>query len=324
MTTPIDRLRSVTNSNGAPSASNLLVTLFGDALLPHGRNVRASVGSLTSLLAPFGVSERLVRTSLTRLVNDGLLVATSVGRRSFYGVADRSIDLFRQADARIYGSRRTNWDGAWTLVVIDGAEATTEGRARLRQRLTWAGFGVVAPNVMASPVVSAEEAALVVGQEGEFRNVLVTRATVFDGASTIDEEQLARRCAPLDLVAAKYDAFVDSFEGFDRGTLAGLTATDAFKLRILLVATYRRIVLSDPQLPESLLPDGWAGARARALAAFVYGGCIDAAERHLAQVAELPTGALVPDADWLHGRFVVEQRVVDQPDLDQTVADQAS
>jgi phenylacetic acid degradation operon negative regulatory protein len=317
VTAPLDRLRSVTNSNGAPSARNLLVTLFGDALLPHGQDVSASVGSLAALLAPFGVSERLVRTSLTRLVNDGLLVATSVGRRSFYGVADRSIDLFRQADARIYGSRRTTWDGAWTLVVVDGAEATTAGRARLRQRLTWAGFGVVAPNVMASPMVSAEEAARVVAQEGEFRNVLVTRATVFDGVGTIDEEELARRCAPLDLVAAKYDAFVDSFDGFDRDTLSGLAPTDAFKLRILLVATYRRIVLIDPLLPESLLPDGWAGARARALAAFVYGGCIDASERHLAQVAELPNGALVPDADWLHGRFVVEERIVEDRVVDE-------
>jgi phenylacetic acid degradation operon negative regulatory protein len=306
VTSPLDRLRSVTNSNGAPSARNLLVTLFGDALLPHGRDVSASVGSLAALLAPFGVSERLIRTSLTRLVNDGLLVATSVGRRSFYGVAEGSIGLFRQADARIYGSRRTNWDGAWTLVVIDGAEATAAGRARLRQRLTWAGFGVVAPNVMASPVVTAEEAAQVVEQEGEFRNVLVTRATVFDGEGTIDQEDLARRCAPLDLVAAKYDEFVAEFEAFDRSALAELAPPDAFKLRILLVATYRRIVLVDPLVPESLLPDGWAGARARALAAFVYGGCIDAAERHLARVAELPTGAIVPDANWLHGRFVVE------------------
>ncbi len=306
MIDPVERLRSATSSNGAPSARNLLVTVFGDALLPHGADTAVSVSSLATLLGPFGVSERLVRTSLTRLVNDGMLTTRAVGRRSFYGVAPASMPLFRRADARIYGSRRPDWDRSWTIVVIDGTEATTAKRARLRQRLTWAGLGVVAPNVMASPVVTAEEVALVVDQTGGFRNVLVSRSQVVEGASTIDEEELARRCAPLDQVAESYDAFVDEFGDVDRPMLDALDPEDAFKLRVLLIASYRRIVLVDPLLPESLLPEGWAGARARALAAFVYGGCAAAAERHLAATAELPDGSLVPDSDWLHGRFHVE------------------
>lgn len=306
MTDPVGRLRSATISNGAPSARNLLVTVFGDALLPHGTDTAVSVSSLAALLEPFGVSERLVRTSLTRLVNDGLLSTRAVGRRSFYGVATRSVPLFRQADARIYGSRRATWDRSWTIVVIDGTEATPSERARLRQRLTWAGLGGVAPNVMASPVVTAEEAALVVEQAGGFRNVLVSRSRLVEGAGTIDEEELARRCAPLDEVAAGYDEFVDRFGDIDRSTLDALEPSDAFKLRILLVATYRRLALVDPLLPESLLPEGWAGVRARALAAFVYGGCADAAERHLAATVERPDGSLVPDPTWLHGRFHVD------------------
>jgi len=277
MSEPLGLLRSATISNGAPSARNLLVTVFGDALLPHGADTAVSVSSLAALLEPFAVSERLVRTSLTRLVNDGLLATRAVGRRSFYGVAPASVPLFRQADARIYGSRRAVWDRSWTLVVIDGSEATPAERARLRQRLTWAGLGGVAPNVMASPVVTAEEAALVVGQVGGFRNVLVSRSRLVEGSGTIDEDELARRCAPLDEVAAGYDQFVDRFECLERATLEALEPSDAFKLRTLLVATYRRLVLVDPLLPESLLPEGWAGSRARALA----------------------------DPTWLHGRFHV-------------------
>lgn len=306
VTAALDRLRGVDIAGGAPSARNLLVTLFGDAVLPHGTDVRVSVSSLTELLAPFGVSERLVRTSLTRLVNDGLLEVESVGRRSFYGVARAAVELFRQADARIYGPRRRPWDGKWTVVVVDGAEATSAARAQLRQRLTWAGLGVVAPNVMASPVVGPEEAAAVVEQMGEFRNVLVTRSEVFDGSGTIDEEELARRCAPLDAVASDYRAFVDDFGDIDRSTFDALTPVDAFALRVLLVAAYRRIVLVDPLLPEALLPDGWVGATARSVAAAVYGECVDLAERHLAAVAEPSSGAIVADADRLHGRFVVD------------------
>ncbi len=301
----VQRLRDATSSDGAPSARNLLVTVFGDAMLPHGADTAVSVRSLAELLAPFGVSERLARTSLTRLVNDGLLTIRSVGRRSFYSVDPASMPLFRRADARIYGSRRGEWDRTWTIVVIDGSEASAAKRLRLRQRLTWAGLGVVVPNVMASPVVTVEEAALVVDQTGGFSNVLVSRSHVYDGASTIDEEELARRCSPVDELAGRYDEFVDVFRDFDRGTLGELDPVDAFKLRTLLIATYRRIVLVDPLLPESLLPEGWAGARARALAAFIYDAVADASERHLAAVAEPDEGSIVPDANYLNARFVV-------------------
>jgi phenylacetic acid degradation operon negative regulatory protein len=49
-----------------PPARSLLVTVFGDSVAPHGG--RAWLGSLIGLLAPFGISERLVRTSVYRLV----------------------------------------------------------------------------------------------------------------------------------------------------------------------------------------------------------------------------------------------------------------
>lgn len=299
------RLRNVGISNGAPSARNLLVTLFGDALLPHGVDVAASVRSLTALIEPFDVNERLVRTSLTRLVNDGLLASRSLGRRSFYGVEASAVPLFRSADARIYGPRSTTWDGCWTVVVIDGNEGTAAHRARLRQRLTWAGLGVVAPNVMASPIVSPADAALVVEQVGGFDHVLVTRSELHDAPGTLDADELARRCAPIDEIAVRYREFVDTFEDLDPASLAALADADAFKLRTWLVATYRRIVLVDPLLPAALLPDGWAGATARALAAAVYSGVAEASERHLAATVELPEGAVAPDPTWLHGRFVV-------------------
>jgi phenylacetic acid degradation operon negative regulatory protein len=109
---PLRDLREAACSNGAPSARNLLVTVFGDALLPLGAGTTASVAVLTELLGDFGVSERLVRTSLTRLVNDGLLAVESEGRRSSYGVAPDAHDLFRQADERIYRGAGPDWDGS--------------------------------------------------------------------------------------------------------------------------------------------------------------------------------------------------------------------
>src|SRR5690606_16022552 len=119
---------------------------------PHGIGITVSVADLTTLLSPFGANERLVRTSLSRLAGRGLLEPNAVGRRSFYGVAPAAVERFLRADRRIYGPRHPVWDGRWTLVVIDGTEATPERRAAFRQTLAESGFGAVAPNVLASPV----------------------------------------------------------------------------------------------------------------------------------------------------------------------------
>jgi phenylacetic acid degradation operon negative regulatory protein len=289
---PLDDLRSATCSNGAPSARNLLVTVFGDALLPHGDDTPASVGSLAGLLSSFGVNERLVRTSLSRLVNDDLLAVDSEGRRSFYRVAPGAIELFRRADERIYRGGAGEWDGSWTIVVIDGSESTPNRRTKLRQELSWAGLGIVAPNVMASPVVDAEVVASVVARVGGFEQVLVARSSVVEGAGTLGAEELARRCAPLDDIASRYGRFVDRFSRFDAAALARLDVEQSFKLRLLLVAAFRRIVLADPSLPAPLVPADWIGDRARRVAAAVYGAVVERAEAFLLDTVEPALGAV--------------------------------
>lgn len=299
----ISGLSDVIRSNGAPSARNLLVTVFGDALLPHGAPTAVSPRSLAALLASFDVSERLVRTSLTRLVNDGLLSVESVGRRSYYRVAPAALALFERADRRIYGPLHPGWDGSWTVVVIDATEGSTASRSTLRQELAWAGLGTVAPNVMASPVVAAADAAAVVDRVGGFTNVLVTRSQVVEGAGTLSADELAHRAVELGAVAGRYREFVERFEPFAEVDTGAAEPELAFKLRTLMVASYRRIVLADPLLPAELLPDGWIGTRARAIAAAVYDRCADAAEDFLAATAELPEGRLT--AGERAGRFAV-------------------
>ncbi len=170
-------------------------------------------------------------------------------------MAPAAFELFRQADRRIYGGSQAAWDGSWTIVVIDGAEATAKRRARLRQELAWAGLGTVAPNVMASPMVDADVAAGVVAHVGGFSNVLVSRSSVIEGAGILGADELARRVANLDEIADRYDVFVSRFERFDEPTVSALEPDLAFKLRTLLVAEFRRIALADPPAAGRAAPE---------------------------------------------------------------------
>src|SRR5258708_28904997 len=95
---------------------SLLITVFGDSIAPRGGAV--TLGSLIRLAAPFGLTERLVRTSVARLARDGWLAAKRSGRRSEYRLTRTRAARFADATRRIYGESPSVWDGKWTLVVL--------------------------------------------------------------------------------------------------------------------------------------------------------------------------------------------------------------
>src|SRR5579864_1573064 len=87
---------------------SLLVTIFGDSIAPRGGVV--TLGSLIQLAAPFGLTERLVRTSVARLAHDDWLVARKDGRRSEYRLTPRGQQRFAEATQRIYSKAPDSWD----------------------------------------------------------------------------------------------------------------------------------------------------------------------------------------------------------------------
>jgi len=289
--------------SGMPSARNLLVTVFGDAVAPHDAAV--PVQALVQLLAGVGVNDRLVRTSLTRLVRDGILRNEKIGRRSIYAIDPASLSLFEHADNRIYVHRELDWDGDWTLAVVDATASTTAGRTRLRRELTWLGMGTVAPNVLASPNLDPAAITSMLDRLGDDHHVLVTRGAATVGASTMSDEEIARRFAPVDDLSARYAQIIDWFDPIVRAfdQTDDPSPQDCWTARLLLIATFRRIALVDPALPEKLLPDTWNGATARDLVGSLYERIHEHAERWLAEVCVDPVTAWGPPAGRLD-RFV--------------------
>src|SRR4030095_11506071 len=96
-----------------PRAKSLIVTVWGDALAPHGG--AGWLAGLIRLMAPFGINERLVRTSVFRLAQDGWLAATTHGRTSRYRLTQEGKRRFDDAYRRIYTQAEGGWGGAWGL-----------------------------------------------------------------------------------------------------------------------------------------------------------------------------------------------------------------
>src|SRR4051794_35963861 len=124
-------------------AGSLIVTLFGDAIVPRGGHLALS--SLLEIMRAFRVSETLVRTAMSRLVAEGLFERKKIGRNTFYSLSASSEQAFAEAARKIYGAGRDEWDGRFDLVLLEGsASERTEARAYW-QKL---GYGSLTADLM--------------------------------------------------------------------------------------------------------------------------------------------------------------------------------
>ncbi|HYM28931.1 MAG TPA: phenylacetic acid degradation operon negative regulatory protein PaaX [Steroidobacteraceae bacterium] len=275
-------------------AGSLLITLFGDAIAPRGGAV--TLGSLIRLAAPFGLTERLVRTSVARLARDGWLAARRSGRRSEYRLTRRGAARFAEATRRIYGAAPREWDGRWTLLLL----APGAGSATLRAELTWLGFGQLQPLVLAHPGVSATQVRRWLRQLGAARQTLLLQS-ISDGLAA--DRRLAAQGWDLDELARRYARFLARFAPLEPVAARGLSAATAFLVRTLLIHEYRKIHLQDPLLPPALLPRAWVGTAAYGLCRRLYARLFAEAETHLTAHAHRLHGPLPAQQAAVRARF---------------------
>ncbi len=279
---------------------SLLITVLGDAIAPRGG--RVSLGSLIRLAAPFGLPERLVRTSVARLAQDGWLAARRSGRTSEYTLTPLGRRRFAAATRRIYGDRPHAWNRRWTLVLLTAATGGRE-RERAREELRWLGFGQFATDVFGHPTYGGVAVRARLAEAG-MRNALTLLEARNDRLS--NDRRLVRAGWDLAQLARAYQRFVRSFAPLAAALRAGgpVTSEVAFVARTLLIHEYRRIHLRDPLLPDVLLPEGWVGGAAYELCGRLYRAFFAPAERHLTQHARHLGGALPAAARAARQRFL--------------------
>jgi len=280
-------------------AGSLITTVFGDAVAPRGGTVW--LGSLINAMADFGISERLVRTSVFRLAKDGWLQSEQIGRRSYYSLTAEGRERFEQATRRIYGEPVNHWDGEWCLLLLSGLDTATKDL--VRRECGWLGFGPMSANVLAHPAPEPAELDSTMQRLGVQEKLVVMRGQTVRGDGAMCE--LTRACWNLDEIDARYAEFVRRFRPVYKA-LSGkqaVTDTSAFLIRTLLIQEYRKVLLRDPWLPAELLPAGWHGAAAYQLCRNLYRGVHAQADAYLDVAMETADGPLPPPSRSFMRRF---------------------
>ncbi len=240
------------------SAKAVLLTLLGEFALPHDGAVWTS--TIVDALGLLDVNERNARQAVARLSDQEIVEPERHGRRTRWHLTDSGRRLLSVGSARIYefGGTRPSWDSRWVVVLTSVSEDQRGKRHQLRSQLEFAGFGFIGPGIAVSPHVDREGIATSILRELDLRD----SATVWlaQSGSFVPDEEIISRAWDLDELAGRYTEFVREFERRQPRSLAA-----RFAAVLELVHAWRRFPFGDPEIPDSLLPAGWPGRRAKQL-----------------------------------------------------------
>ncbi len=282
-------------------AGSLIITAYGDAIAPRGGNVW--LGSLIRITESFGVSQRLVRTSVHRLARDDWLVSEQIGRRSDYSLTETGRQRFEEATRRIYSPPLKEWDHNWCLVVLPTASANV--RDVLRKELKWLGFGAFTPGVMAHPAPDMQAVVRALRECKAEQETVVMQAAAHPDVGADAIRAMSESSWRLPELGKRYAGFLKRFRPVLKAANSngGQDPALCLQARILLIHEYRKILLRDPHLPKELLPGKWTGNAAYSLCRNLYRIVYRPAEEYLSEVLETAEGPLPEPAHYFYQRF---------------------
>ena len=265
-------------------AKSLVATIFGDVIESFGG--RIWLGDLINLVSLFDVNERLLRTAIYRLAEEGWVTKTRQGRRSLYELSREGREQTTLVHELIYSNRQKNWNGIWNIVIASAKNIPPARLAQLQRRLSLMGFGVLSKYVFAHPDMDNKLVGKVIAELGLQDRVPVMQSqTVTRGLAAGNialDRALVKQCCPYNEVELLYKHFIAAYGGVLKELKKGRRLPDdaCFMLRMLLIHDYRRLLFKDPQLPAELLPTDWIGTIARDIVGHLYRLIFQQANQH--------------------------------------------
>ncbi|MEU8845353.1 PaaX family transcriptional regulator C-terminal domain-containing protein [Streptomyces sp. NPDC048564] len=245
----------VTAEGPQPRPQSLMLAFFGNHVLEEG-DLCVYSGSIIEVLGRVGVGEQAVRSTLTRMVNRGLLRRRREGRKMFFGLTPQATRVLEDGRTRIWqqGAVNDDWDGSWTLLGFSLPDSWNRRRHDLRSRLAWSGFGALYSGLWIAP--GKVDVAAVVSELDLADHVKIFHALADDST---DIAQMIHGTWDLESIAARYVTF-------DKRWTAHLDAgagDDPIGTRLRLVSEWLWTIRTDPRLPARHLPAEWPARAAQ-------------------------------------------------------------
>jgi phenylacetic acid degradation operon negative regulatory protein len=225
-----------------------------------------------------GLTTDQVRSCLRRLVSEGLFTREGDGRVATYRATEAgmralgsTMERTRLAYAQDAAGR--GWDRTWHLVAFAIPEARRAARDAFRDHLLDLGGAAIQNGLYVSPHRWEKDIVAEAERLGVVENVTLAATEDLEVGGERDPRAVATRLWPIDAVAARYQNFVDIYEGVPeqldrmRRNKERLAEADFLPGSLVIGIKFQECFSNDPLLPPELLPRPWPGRKARELLA---------------------------------------------------------
>jgi phenylacetic acid degradation operon negative regulatory protein len=219
-----------------------------------------------------------VRSCLRRLVTEGLFTREGEGRAAVF----RSTDAGHRALTSILRRHRLayaqdaagkGWDRRWRLVAFAVPESQRPARDAFRDRLLALGGAAVQGGLYVSPHDWLDDVTTSAKELGVLDQVSTATTDDLQLGDERDPRAIAQRLWNLDELAARYQRFVDQYQGVPAALEAmrerheRLTDAEFTAGSLVTAVDFQDCFNRDPLLPPELLPRPWPGRTGRDLLA---------------------------------------------------------
>ncbi|MFD9453080.1 PaaX family transcriptional regulator C-terminal domain-containing protein [Streptomyces sp. NPDC059985] len=240
--------------------SSLINTVYGAFLRRLGGWI--SIADLITLMEELDVDGPAVRSAISRLKKRGVLEPERRGATG-YRLSPAVHPVFDEGDRRIFASLEpADLADGWAMAVFSVPESERSHRYQLRTRLTWLGFGNIAPGVWLAPRRLLDDARAMLVRLGLSEYVHLFAA---DYAAFSELSRTVSSWWDFPAIQTQYAAFTEAHAALAERMTAGPEPdpAEAFRHYVPLLTQWRRLPYLDPGLPTQLLPPDWNAVAAR-------------------------------------------------------------
>lgn len=212
----------------------------------------------------FKKSLRATQSALKRLEDRGEIERTERGDRALFQITQRGKEKINSSDFSLKRKSR-NWDGRWYLVSFDIPETQKTSRNLLRKRLLMLGLGKLQRSLWVSPYNYAQEVKKIVNHYHLEKYVEVFCSQLLNSK---EPSSFASQIWDLEGLNRRYSQFIERYRPLlskFKVDLSNCEDLELFNLQRAMREELFSILLSDPQLPDELLPKSFQGEEAYCL-----------------------------------------------------------
>ena len=218
-----------------PRVWSLLVTVFGELAQEDGSGISGAL--LSKLTTLMGIKPEAMRVALHRLRKDGWIKSARNGRSSIYSLTDWGRAQSAEVTPKIYNTQPVTHP-AW-LVVFDPSQPVKDHVGPG----AWIGSHHL---ITTTPDINGQVFAAPIALDTPLPDWMTGK--ICDPKIIKFGERFHRRLSSLRYTSENID---------------GLDCFEISAIRILIVDSWRRIVLKMPDLPDHVFPAGWLGLQCR-------------------------------------------------------------